>query len=259
MGDTKIKTKAAMLNELESIKGLLLEEDDIPILQEVIEQQAAQVPAPSKPEHKEPERKLPPKTAAGEKTVYEEQQDFFSSPDFISKNHISQSHTSQQYNPQSFTPTHTDFDHIDLSEIYPFDSANELLDTLSDLEKHTEEVTTSKLPGNNQKPTFARPNLAKATGENPFLPEHIRSRLHGNNPPPLFANETAKKIANTSVPSRQLGNTFGTGAASNTTKTNHYQQDIIDSIIDKMMPEIEKELRNRLETMSKNMLDEFNK
>ncbi|RZA01563.1 MAG: hypothetical protein EOO68_10300, partial [Moraxellaceae bacterium] len=39
MVDTKIKTKAAMLNELESIKGLLLEEDDIPILQEVIEQQ----------------------------------------------------------------------------------------------------------------------------------------------------------------------------------------------------------------------------
>ncbi len=244
MGDTKIKTKAAMLNELESIKGLLLEEDDIPILQEVIEQQAAHVPAPFKPEHKASEEKSLTKTAAEEKTVYEEQQDFFSAP---------------HYNSQNYPPAHIEFDHIDLSEIYPFDSGNELLDTLSDLEKHTEEVTTSKLSGNHQKSAFARPNLAKATGENPFLPEHIRSRLHGNNPPPLFANETAKKIANTSTPSRQLGNTFGTGTAGNATKTNHYQQDIIDSIIDKMMPEIEKELRNRLETMSKNIVDEFNK
>jgi hypothetical protein len=33
------KTKAAMLNELESIKGLLLEQDDIPILQEEVLEQ----------------------------------------------------------------------------------------------------------------------------------------------------------------------------------------------------------------------------
>ncbi len=238
MGDTKIKTKAAMLNELESIKGLLLEEDDIPILQEVIEQQATHTPIQPKTEEKEAEEKTTSKTIAEAKTLYEEQQDFFNSP--------------------LYTPPDSEFDHADSTDKYPLDSANDLLDTLSDLEKHTEEVTASKL-SDNQKSTFARPSLAKATGENPFLPEHIRARLHGNNPPPLFASETARKISNTSVPSRQLGNTFSLGAASSTTKVNNYQEDIIDSIIDKMMPEIEKELRNRLETMSKNILDELNK
>jgi hypothetical protein len=238
MGDTKTKTKAAMLNELESIKGLLLEEDDIPILQEVIEHQTAHTPTHPKPEHNEPEEKATPKTTVETKTIYEEQQDFFSSP--------------------LYTPPHTEVDHIDSAETYPIDSANDLLETLRDLEKHTEEVTASKLP-DNQKSVFARPSLAKATGENPFLPEHIRARLHGNNPPPLFANETARKIATTSAPSRQLGNTFSFGAAGNAVKTNNYQQDIIDSIIEKMMPDIERELRNRLETMSKNMLDELNR
>lgn len=247
MGDTKTKTKAAMLNELESIKGLLLEEDDIPILQEVIEQQATntsnQTPAPSKSEQEKTQEKTAQKTIAETRIIQEEQQDFFSSPLYESN----------------------EFDLIDADEDIndPLNSANDLLDTLSDLEKHTEEVTANKLTDNQKS---ARPSLAKATGENPFLPEHIRARLHGNNPPPLFAAETARKISNTSVPSRQLGNTFGTGtntfgfgSSISTTKTNHYQQDIIDSIIDKMMPDIEKELRNRLETMSKSMLDELNK
>lgn len=241
MGDTKTKTKAAMLTELESIKGLLLEEDDIPILQEVIEQQAARTP--SQQEFKTQELKIQEQQAiaknlAEAKIIREEQQDFFSSP--------------------IYTSTHTDFDLDEANEDYPLDSANELLDTLSDLEKHTEEVTANKL-FDAQKSTLARPSLAKATGENPFLPQHIRERLHGNNPPPLFIEETAKKIASTSTPSRQLGNTFSFGATSHATKTNHYQQDIIDSIIDKMMPDIERELRTRLETLTKAMLDELNK
>jgi hypothetical protein len=75
----------------------------------------------------------------------------------------------------------------------------------------------------------------------------------------LFANVTARKIANSSVPSRQLGNTFTVAGNSKS----HHQQDaienIIESIIEKMMPEIEHELRSRLELMSKNLLDELNK
>lgn len=230
MGDTT-KTKAAMLNELESIKGLLLEEDDIPILQEVLEQEAESTPAPARPQ--EPEIKMTVQAKAT-RTIFEEQQDFFHSPTHSNIDHN---------NHQAVTAAA-----MDLVE-------TELLDTLNELEKHTAEVTAGKLAKDTHKHNVARPNLAKATGENPFLPEHIRSRLHGNNPPPLFANETARKIATSSIPSRQLGNTFT--VASNT-KPNH-QQDIIDSIIEKMMPEIEQELRSRLELMSKHLLDELNK
>jgi len=219
MVDTKIKTKAAMLNELESIKGLLLEEDDIPILQEVIEQQtqpAIETPDPTKAEAN--------KTAA--RIIVEEQQDFFDSHQAVTKH-----------------------------DIHSKTSDSELLDTIDELEKHTAEVTANKFANDSHKPV-ARPSLAKATGENPFLPAHIRSRLHGNNPPPLFAQETARKIASTSVPSRLLGNT---SLFTSPVKTNPSQQDIIDSVIEKLMPEIEKELRARLETMSKSLLDELNK
>jgi hypothetical protein len=139
---------------------------------------------------------------------------------------------------------------------HPTDSDNELLDTIDELEKHTAEVTANKYAGDMHKANSARPSLAKATGENPFLPAHIRSRLHGNNPPPLFAQETARKIASSSVPSRLLGNT---SIFTSPVKTITSQQDIIDSIIEKMMPDIEKELRARLEIMSKQLLDELNK
>jgi hypothetical protein len=108
--------------------------------------------------------------------------------------------------------------------------------------------------------TVNRNSLAKATGENPFLPEHIRARLHGNNPPPLFEAETARKIATTNTPTRQLGNVFSvSGANAGIDQPSGHRRDIIDSIIEKMMPEIEKELRNRLEIMTKNLLDELDK
>jgi len=217
MVDTNIKTKAAMLHELESIKGLLLEEDDIPILQEVIEPQHQ--PAPDAVKVETFAKPAP-------RIIVEEQQDFFDS-----------------HQPGA---TH---------EIHSTQSDSELLNTIDELEKHTAEVTANKFSNDVHK-SPVRPSLAKATGENPFLPAHIRSRLHGNNPPPLFAQETARKIASTSAPSRLLGNT---SLFTSPVKTNQTQQDIIDSVIEKLMPEIEKELRTRLEAMSKNLLDELNK
>jgi hypothetical protein len=244
MGNTT-KTKAAMLNELESIKGLLLEEDDIPILQEeVIEQRAEPTAAPARPQEPETKMTLQPKATA--KTIFEEQQDFFHSH--------SNNETNQSHNRPNSTSV-DQYDHQGVTAAAMELVETELLDTLSELEKHTAQVTAGKPIKETHKHSFERPNLAKATGENPFLPEHIRSRLHGNNPPPLFANVTARKIANSSVPSRQLGNTFTVASSS---KSNH-QQDIIESIIEKMMPEIEQELRSRLELMSKNLLDELNK
>jgi hypothetical protein len=225
MVDTTTKTKAAMLHELESIKGLLLENDEIPILQEVenIEPQIQSYiinPEPSMASHLEREEKITPRV------FVEEQQDFFESPS--PKPHV---------------------------ESAAANNHNELLDTIEELEKHTAEVTAHKLASEAHK-SNTRPSLAKATGENPFLPAHIRSRLHGNNPPPLFAQETARKIASTSVPSRLLGNT---SVFSSNLKGSNNQQEIIDNLIDKFMPEIEHELRSRLEAMSKQLLDELNK
>ncbi len=244
MGNTT-KTKAAMLNELESIKGLLLEEDDIPILQEEVLEQRAQ-PATVIARPKEPETKMTVQTKAAAKTIFEEQQDFFNSHSHAETTH-NQSHSHSNSNHEAATAAAMDL--VD----------SELLDTLSELEKHTAEVTAGKPIKESHKHSYERPNLAKATGENPFLPEHIRARLHGNNPPPLFANVTARKIANSSVPSRQLGNTFTVASSAKSNQQQDIIGNIIESIIEKMMPEIEQELRSRLELMSKNLLDELNK
>lgn len=216
MADTQTKTKAAMLHELESIKGLLLEEDDIPILQELMESEAA-------PELSVQAQEASAKAAA--RIIVEEQQDFFDS--------LHHSEINTHHEP-----------------------ASDLLDTIDELEKHTTEVTSNILASDAYKSTVTRPNLAKATGENPFLPEHIRSRLHGNNPPPLFAQEAARKIASSSLPSRLLGNTFTTNQHS---KTSNSHEDIIESLIEKFMPEIEKELRKKLEILSKAQLDNLMK
>ncbi|RYY73392.1 MAG: hypothetical protein EOO52_18505 [Gammaproteobacteria bacterium] len=233
MGENKTKTKAAMLNELESIKGLLLEQDDIPILQEVIENKTApdaETKAQESPTTLAPAINSAPKATVEVKQVFEEQQDFFNSS----------ASAGGQKNQQN-------------------DIGKELLETLGELEKHTAEVTADKFSLDTNKNTN-RAGLAKATGENPFLPQHIRARLHGNNPPPLFETETARKISSSSIPSRQLGNTFSSaGANFSGEKPSSHQQDIIDSIVEKMMPEIEKELRNRLEIMTKNLLDELDK
>jgi hypothetical protein len=230
MGEDKAKTKSAMLSELESIKGLLLEDDDIPILQEVIEQQAAsesQVSdadfdedlhfdeVPSAPAVATRAAAEPAKPAA--RVIVEQQQDFFSS-------------------------------------IQDADTAEELLDSLDDLEAKTSRITAQKTAFENSK--AGRPSLAKPMGENPFLPQHIRDRLHGNNPPPLFASETARKIATTSKPVTQLGNTQSRFAGHRPTSS---QQELIDSIVAKVLPEIEKELRQRLESMSRSILDELNR
>ena len=99
-----------------------------------------------------------------------------------------------------------------------------------------------------------RASTVKASGENPFLPEHIRARLHGNNPPPSFAQSTARRIASTSRPTTLLGST---SAPNEQEKSQSIQQELIDGIIKKMMPEIEKELRQRLTLMSESLLQEL--
>ena len=186
------KTKAEILQELESIKGLLLEEDDIPILQdsEVIEDESFNKPASPYTRH---ESVLP-----GQGSLFGEQGPSFKNsyanhtiPDFTAA-HIS----------STVDPKHPNF--------------------------------ASSLNNSNNHSSTSRP-LAKAAGENPFLPQHIRERLHGNNPPPLFEYETAKKIIS--------------ATKSTSHKVGKPRQHLIDDVIRSMMPQIESELRHRLFAM----------
>ncbi|MES2826000.1 MAG: hypothetical protein V4732_20535 [Pseudomonadota bacterium] len=248
----KTKTKAEMLLELESIKGLLHEEDDIPILQETAslrEPIAVEKVSPIvKPVASHSVASAPVK-APDLKSRADEQPDLFHKPATT-------------------------------------DSATQLLNTLNDFAALAETVTTHKVAGqsatnpgavnqraahqsaanqsiaNQQTATnsavdkaraaIARAETTKFSGENPFLPQHIRTRLHGNNPPPNFEFETAKKISNSSRPTTQLGNTQQNYL---TAKPVSHQQEMIDDIIEAMLPQITKTLRDRLAGMSKEMLE----
>lgn len=186
------KTKAEILQELESIKGLLLEEDDIPILQDsdIIEDEPFNTTASPYTRH---ESVLP-----GQGSLFEEQGTSF-------KN---------QY----------------ANQILPDYTAPHVSST-TDAKRHS---FGSSLSGSGSHSSPTRP-LAKAAGENPFLPQHIRERLHGNNPPPLFEYETAKKIISATKGSMS--------------KTGKPRQNLIDDVIKSMMPQIESELRHRLFAM----------
>lgn len=237
MGDTT-KTKAAMLNELESIKGLLLAADDIPILQEAVPE--PHTPAPSlrtdTPNLRTDSRAQERAESRTEERT-EEQQDFF-------RPHSVNPPSQGIAHPNSIDSHPPAFDHHKAAD-HQHATDHHLLNDPHHLNDHHKAAEHHKAIGSE------RPPLAKALGENPFLPEHIRARLHGNNPPPLFAAETADKITHSSSPSRQLGSRFNARG--------QQQQDIIDSIIAKMMPEIEQELRSRLALMSQTLLDELHK
>jgi len=182
------KTKAEILQELESIKGLLLEEDGIPILQDM----------ESEDEILDEEFQLEPPllTTRHDPTRTSQHESVLPGQGLLFNEQASAGAKITHHLNSALPVTHTA-------------SANALTDN--------------------------RP-LAKASGENPFLPQHIRERLHGNNPPPLFEYETAKKII---------------GATKNiANKINKPRQYLVEEVMLTMMPQIERELRQRLISMS---------
>ena len=164
----KHKTKAEILQELESIKGLLLEEDQIPILQD-----------------------------------------------------------------------------METYEWHPEPAAKPAAAPLSSIQETKKPGFAANLPPLHSSPQTANPTrpLAKASGENPFLPQHIRARLHGNNPPPLFEYETAKKIISAT---KNIAH-----------KVNKPRQHLVDEVIQALVPQIESELRQKLFAMSVEELEQL--
>ncbi len=200
------KTKAEILQELESIKGLLLEEDDIPILQDaeiiaepLINPAISEIQQPASP-YTTHESVLP-----GQGSLFEEAA------------HASHAHSSHNQKTDQQATTHS-----------------------TDLE-HKKHGFASHL--NSPAHSHATRPQVKATGENPFLPQHIRERLHGNNPPPLFEYEAAKKIIN--------------ATKTTASKNGKPRQQLVDDVLRSLMPQVERELRHRLFAMSVDDLEKL--
>jgi hypothetical protein len=175
------KTKAEMLQELESIKGLLLEEEDIPLLQSEMYDniQPATPGAGIQPPHP---------VLPGQGSLFDDSQ-------------ANKTSSIKNIPPITIPPS-----------------------------KPITNTTIDRTP-------------SKPSGENPFLPQHIRERLHGNNPPPLFEYEAAQKIA--------------TATKLSPYRTNTSRQQLIEDVINGLIPQIETELRHRLFAMSTEDLEQL--
>lgn len=156
MAERKGDTKSSLLDELESIKDLLVDEDDIPILQEVIE---------------------------------------------------------------SFEPVSSNSPRQ--NALFP------------------EEPLTERKRQRTPQPT-------RATGENPFLPAHIRERLQGNQPPPLLDTRDFAEPA----PKENPG-------AANSAPSPLTRSSLINALMDELRPELEARLRESLESLSQDLLVEL--
>lgn len=89
--------------------------------------------------------------------------------------------------------------------------------------------------------------VTRASGENPFLPAHIRARLHGNRPPPHWEHPPAEGDPVTPRPAV----TESPAATDNavpppTTHALISRQRLIDQVVKESLPELEAKLRHRL-------------
>lgn len=233
----KHKTKAEILQELESIKGLLLEEDDIPILQEtepyewhpepISKEASIQKEAP--PQEQPLQQEPPQVSLPDEEPVYRQHESVLPGQGSL----FDEAPANQTPSIPDSTPSS--------SSAFSQTAASHLSST----QEQKKPGFAANLPPLHSapKPSSAPRSLAKASGENPFLPQHIRERLHGNNPPPLFEYETAKKIVSAT---KHIAH-----------KVNKPRQHLVDEVIHAVMPQIESELRQRLFAMSVEELEKL--
>lgn len=243
----KVKTKAAMLEELESLKGLLREEDEIPILQEVIEARPATGRAMGPATGPTMERRDKPLSA---QALHQLQDDFTA----LSQTMTGKAPTVKKQEPspttsasllEAFTRAsqHEAEGHKALSSPramqtdLPLDFDEEESPALSGPDTQSaDKLQTDRLV--NDRLQSARQPLTRAQGENPFLPQHIRARLHGNRPMPSF--ELAKPEPVTLKPEE--------------TPPPSSRQALVDALVDATLPRLERELREKLASMSQETL-----
>lgn len=234
-----------MLIELESIKDLLVEQDDIPILQEVIVSQSALTFEESSEEENSSAEEIQ-EVFLLEVEATPEDIDLALNPASANLNSEKQEQEIKEYK----TEQQQDFFGLSVFGDISTPSATQYTDIKASQISDSMKTSASSAI----KSASLETTQAKSTGQNPFLPEHIRARLHGNNPPPTFTLENTYKNKKT-TPFTRSSNSYT--HSSSTKKINSHQQQLIDEVINSLLPEIERELRGRLEAMSKTALEEL--
>lgn len=93
----------------------------------------------------------------------------------------------------------------------------------------------------------------QAKGENPFLPAHIRARLQGNRPTQLWPQATEQTETTTAEPTEEPAGANNEQASSSRPATKRLE--LIEALITEFQPQIEAQLKARLEAMTDEQLE----
>lgn len=132
---------------------------------------------------------------------------------------------------------------------------HEVIESIEPLEQgapRQSSLFTTNIPAGRTAPSPRRPAPTKASGENPFLPAHIRARLHGNRPPPGFDSESA--------PARDTAPVSDKAPVPDKTKsptrsaTDINREQLVDELLSELQPLLEAQLRDKLNALSQEQL-----
>lgn len=240
----KRKTKTIILRELESIKGLL-DDDDIPLLQEVIHsaQEVIGSTGIDSTEIDNTEEETDSYEALDDDDLAELQQAY---RDLLQARGIDPDWPETDPEPPILDEIEAQPRKASLPENSPAKApatspaSTEKPGTLA--KEPREEVQTSLFDTNNEPsestPAVTRRNgVTKASGENPFLPAHIRERLHGNRPPPLFESFA--------------------GTGKNKAQLTPDRMQLVEEVVNSLLPQVRTRLRDFLLEMDAEQLREF--
>lgn len=234
----KGKNRAAILQELESIKGLLVDEEDIPVLQEVIDNAEAHLEGDETfddddlQELQQAYRDL----LLAQETVEDGQETATEAPAFESTESAAPDRTEVQTSLFDTDLTQPE----DEADAPSFETPDKAPEPEPEIGPPPEPESRGSAP--------RRPGVTKATGENPFLPAHIRARLHGNRPPPLFEPLT---------PSPQPPQSAGKASNSSESRDSVKRALLTDELVAEFLPQIETALRERLQAMTEEQIQQL--
>lgn len=253
MAGNNQKTRKAILGELESIKELLQDEAEIPLLDDTIEippaarstkrQSGAASPNPTNPEKP---------AASGAKTraateVPDETDVEAEEVDIPVLDQIIPDPDASDKQPATAPRADTQVTHANAGSASApaqqqlFGESGETRQS----PQHTGSARSSAVSKPNNSARKEPSTTASKTDENPFLPKHIRERLHTNKKlvDVIKASHTADKTA----PSASSATTQKKNPLTGDTPT--AEEALIEELVAEFIPKIETELRRRLENL----------
>lgn len=127
---------------------------------------------------------------------------------------------------------------------------HEVIESIEPLEQgapRQSALFTTNIPAGRTAPGPRRPAPTKASGENPFLPAHIRARLHGNRPPPGFDSDS-------SVPARDTAPAPDKTESPNRSAADVSREQLVNELLSELQPLLEAQLRDKLNGLSREQL-----